>query len=237
MKIASNTDEWEQAFRLVAGNYRARGYEAVSTRPFRFSPFNALPDTVTLVAKHKGEVLATFSIVLDNTLLGLPMESIYGDEIATLRRQGRRLLETTSLADTGLSLREFLKVFIALIRLGMQYHASQGGDTFVISVNPRHRSFYAKILGFLPLGPCRSYGTVQDNPAEAFWVDGQTLKANAPGMYDEIFGNPLPPQALVRPQMPRHLIRSFDQNSGTGDAAAVESIFRTVDRYGAIRRW
>jgi hypothetical protein len=237
VKIASEREEWEEAFQLVAANYRARGYEAASAKPLRFSPFHALPDTMTLVAKHAGHVVATFSIVLDNVMLGLPMETIYGEEIATLRGQGRRMLETTSLADTGLSVREFMQVFVAMIRLGMQHHQARGGDTFVITVNPKHRSFYSRVLGFQPLGPCRSYACVQDAPAEAFWVDQALMAQNAPRMHDEIFNSPLPPDALAGTKMPRHLVRYFDGRSSMGNAKTIETIFDYVDHYGSARRW
>ena len=203
----------------------------------RFTPYHALPDTQTLVAKHAGHVVATFSIVLDNTLLGLPMESIYGDEIAALRNNGHRLLETTSLADTGLSVREFMQVFVALIRLGMQYHTANGGDTYVITVNPRHKSFYSKVLGFLPLGPCRSYACVQDAPAEAFWVSNTLLQERRPRMNREIFGEPLPKEALVAPKVPRDLIRYFDQQSSLGDPKTLEQVLTYTDHYGSARRW
>jgi hypothetical protein len=45
-----------------------------------------------------------------------------------------------SLAEDGLSRRESLRVFMALIRVMFQYHVAQGGDTWVITVNPRHRN-------------------------------------------------------------------------------------------------
>jgi hypothetical protein len=237
VKIASERDELEEAFQLVAANYRSRGYEAASTKPLRFTPYHALPDTQTLVAKHAGNVVATFSVVLDNTLLGLPMESLYGAEIAALRDKGYRLLETTSLADNGLSLREFMQVFVALIRLGMQYHTARGGDAYVITVNPRHKSFYSKVLGFVPLGPCRAYACVQDAPAEAFWVSNDLLKERAPRMYAKIFGEPLPEAALRAPRLPRHQVRQFARQSSLGDSKTVEAVLDYHEHYGSARRW
>src|SRR5262249_34231498 len=154
-------EEWEEAFQLVADNYRARGYETAAPGKIRFTPYHALPETVTFVAKHDNRVVATMSVVPDNTLLGLPLERIFPDEISALRVSGRRIAEATSLADTDLGLREFIPVFVALIKLAMQYHASQGGDTSVIAVNPRHSSFYKKVIGFVPLGDCRDYPLVQ----------------------------------------------------------------------------
>jgi hypothetical protein len=237
VKIASERQEWEEAFQLVASNYRARGYEVASSKPYRFTPYHALPDTVTFVAKRAGHVVATFSIVPDNTLVGMPMESLYGQEIAGLRQKSQRMAETISLADTGLSVREFLQVFVTLIKLAIQYHHSQGGDTYVIAVNPRHKAFYAKILGFETLGPCRSYSSVQDAPAEALWGNSAIVQANAPRMYREIFERPLPPQALLAPKMSRDLVRHFTDLSSQSGAGRVEDILAFRERYGSPRRW
>ena len=101
IKIAEECGETEQAFELIAANDRVRGYEVDDTKAFRFTSFHILPDTVTLVAKHGDHVVATFSLVPDTMLLGLPMESIFGDEVAELRRRRHRMAEAIGLADRG----------------------------------------------------------------------------------------------------------------------------------------
>lgn len=237
VKFASTESEWEQAFQLAASSYQARGYETPGANRLRFTPYHALPDTRTLVAKLDGQVVATFSIVLDNSLLGMPMEDVYPDEIAGLRKNGQRLLETTTLAEASLSVREFIQVFITLIKLGMQYHTSLGGDTYVIAVNPRHRNFYTKILGFVPLGPRRSYSAVQDAPAEAFWVDNALLKKNVPSMYENIFGQPLTRETLFAPRIPYSLIRRYSQQSNLCVPEEIEKILALSEQYGTMRSW
>jgi hypothetical protein len=237
VKFASCESEWEQAFALAATSYQARGYETPGASRLRFTPYHALPDTVTLVAKHEGEVVATFSNVIDNTLLGLPMEDAYPTEIASLRQKGRRLYEATTLADTRLSAREFLQVFLTLIKLSMQYHTSQGGDSYAIAVNPRHRKFYTKIIGFAPLGPLRTYAAVQDHPAEAFYLDNQLQKINTPDTYQFMFGEPVPHDALIAPKMPRSLIRQFGRQSIHCNPEEIERILDFTDEYGSTRRW
>lgn len=237
VKIASTESEWEQAFALAAASYQERGYETPGANRLRFTPYHALPDTVTLVAKHEERVLATFSIVLDNTLLGLPMEKVYPDEIAALRQKGRRLFEATTLADGGLNVREFYQVFLSLIKLSMQYHTSQGGDAYAIAVNPRHRKFYTKVIGFVPLGPLRSYAAVQDAPAEAFLLDNDLQKTNVPDTYEFMFGEPLPREALIAPKMPRVFIRQFGRQSSLCDPAEIEDILAFTEEYGSTRRW
>ena len=207
VKIASKRSEWEAAYQLVAENYRNRGYDPPWGKALRFTPYHALPDTTTYIALSEGQVIGTLSLVLDNVLLGLPMESIYAEEIADLRRAHRRLGEVTSLADNGLSVREFIPIFVGLMSLMAQHFSSQGADTWVITVNPRHSSFYRKIMGFVPLGERRSYPTVQNHPAEAYMLDVPLLQTNAPQMYQQIYGEPLPPQVLQTPRMPAALVR------------------------------
>jgi hypothetical protein len=237
VKIASTKSEWEQAFQLAASNYQARGYETPGGNRLRFTPYHALPDTLTLIAKHESQVVATFSIVMDNTLLGLPMEDIYADEIASLRRRGRRMFEATTLADTGLKPREFLQVFLTLIKLSMQYHTRNNGDTYVIAVNPRHKKFYTKIIGFVPLGPLRSYAAVQDAPAEAFLLDNQLQRFNSPDTFEFMFGEPLPERVLMAPKMPPSLIRQFSRQSIHCDPEEIERILAYTDRYGSPKSW
>src|SRR5262249_18472615 len=150
--------------------------------------YHALPDTTTYVAKLDDRVLATFSLVPDNILLGLPMEAIYAEEIAALRRTGARLAEVTSFAATDMSLVEFSHVFQALIRLMKQHHAYHGGDTWVTPVNPKHRNFYTKVLGYVPLGPRRPNPKVLGAPVEAYVLDVEGMRTRAPEKYEEMLG-------------------------------------------------
>jgi hypothetical protein len=237
VKIASCESEWQQAFALAARSYQSRGYESHGASRLRFTPYHALPDTVTFVACEEERVIATLSIVPDNTLLGLPMEAVYPDEIAALRHAGRRLFEVTTLADGGLGVREFVTVFVALIRLATQHHTYHGGDTGVIAVNPRHRAFYTRVLGFVELGPRRSYAAVQDHPAEALWIDEDLMRNNTPDMHATIFGERLPSETLLASRMPRSLIRQFGRQSCLCDPVQVDEILTRADREGSPRRW
>jgi hypothetical protein len=236
VKIASEPEEWEQAFELVAANYQERGYET-TTKLYRFTPYHALPDTTVFVAKLEGRVVATFSLVADNTLLGLPMEVLYAGEIADLRQQGRHLAEVTSLAVTDLSQREFLQAFTAMIRLMKQYHVSRGGDTWVITVNPRHRNFYCKVLGYRALGSRKPYAAVGDAPAEAYVLDRDLMRANAPRSYEHIFGERLAPAALAGVSMPRPFIRYYSAQSNPVDEARIGNLLGAVAANGNPRAW
>ncbi len=235
--IGREQAELEDAYRLLATNYRARGYEAPGTSPYRFTPYHALPGTATFVARHDRRVVATLTLVPDTELLGLPMESIYGPEVDRLRRKGRRLAEFTSLAVQGLSLREFTQAFNTLITLAMQYHLRQGGDTWVMAVHPRHRNYYRKVLGFAPLGSQRSYPAVMDHPAEACVVDLDLMKNNAPAMHAKVTGAPLADPVLAADGWSAERVRYFGSRSNTMDEGTLEAILLGVEKHGNPIRW
>ncbi len=237
VKIASSRDEFEQAFQLLAAKYQSRGYEEPSTKLFRFTPYHVLPDTMTFVAKHGERVVATMSLVPDTALLGLPMECIYGSEVEALRRRGLRLGEVTSLADHDLSTREFLQAFLGMKRLMFQYHLQQGGDTWVITVNPRHRNYYCRVLGFEPMGPRRSYPTVRNHPAEAFLVSVDLMRANAPLMHRRIFDETLPETVLARPARQADHVRHFADQSTQAHRRTILDIHQFVENLGSPPRW
>jgi hypothetical protein len=237
VKFASTRAEWQAAFRLVADRYEKRGYECSAAAAYHFTAHHALPDTAVLIAKLADQVVATMTLVPDNTLLGLPLEDLYRLEVQQMRRQGRRLVETGSLAERGLTAREFRHVFPALMRLAWQHVAQQGSITAVIAVNPRHSDFYTRVHGFLPMGPRRAYYKVQGHPAEAFFLDPLTMAARVPDVYQQIFGVPLPSEALQAPRMPCDLIRYFAQRSSQTSLRVVDDVLHHVEMFGSPRRW
>jgi hypothetical protein len=232
VKIATEQADFEEAFELLSANYRARGYDLESEKPYRFTPSHALPGTIMVVAKHEGHVVATMTVVLDNATLGLPLECIYGEEIEQLRGEGRRLGEAISLADSGLTVREFIQVFKALIKLAMQYHRKNGGTTCVIVVNPRHAGFYQRVLGFTSLGSGRSYPTVQNHPAEAYVLDFEEMETNTPQIYEEIFGEDLPESILTAGRWSESWVKYFGNRSSQIEPAALEGLLATIENRG-----
>jgi hypothetical protein len=208
----------------------------------RFTPYHALPDSVTFIAKELGSqtietneverVLMTMSLVPDNRMLGLPLDVLYENEMRVLRRQRRRMAEVISLAASDdLSLREFRQAFIAIIRLMKQYHVTHGGDTWVITVNPRHSTYYTKALGYRQIGDQREYSSVQGHPAIAYMLDRELMQAHAPQMYEEIFGAWLPGAALVSERIPIHLIRYLSEDSSETAKRNIPSSLFDYDAY------
>lgn len=110
------------------------------------SPANA---TACMQAIHGRRTLGTLSVNLDGKH-GLRAEALYPDEVAEVRRSGR-LCEFTQLAlDTKLAGRE---VLCSLFYVAYVFsHCVHRAKNLLIEVNPRHRPFYERMLGFCLMG-------------------------------------------------------------------------------------
>jgi len=165
--IARTTDEILQAYRLVYDNYLKSGYIDQHPSLMRYGPHNALPSTVTFVAKLGEKVVTTATVVFDSPL-GLPMEAIYRDELDALRKQGSRLCEVTMLADrrrAGMrTIPSILRLFRLIVPYAMRFEKA---TDIVITVNPTHAAFYSKYLLFEDLAGKKDYPSVKNAPAVA----------------------------------------------------------------------
>ena len=150
IRIASTADGQAAAGVLLQKMYAWRGYAVDGAAADG-------ADRITLYAEAGAVLVGTMSLWFDRTG-SLPADAAYGDHLALLRRQGRRLCEPSRLAiDAGLSKR----VFAALIHVSYIYaHHLQGFTDYVIEVNPRHVAFYKRMLGFGDLGAERACARV-----------------------------------------------------------------------------
>jgi hypothetical protein len=237
VRIASTRIELEQAFELLADCPEGREHDGRGEGRYGFTPYHVLPETVTLVAGRDGRVHATMSLVPDTSLLGLPMEGLHGPEVAALRREGRRLAELTGLADSGLTLGEFVQVLAAFIKIAMHYHLRQGGDSWVIAAGPRRRDFYLKVLGFGPLGRRRRDPSAQGRPSEALLLDVPAMQAKAPMMHERVFREPLPEPVVQPPPWSVESVRHFGWNSTQADGRLVEALLLDIEHLGSPPRW
>ncbi len=156
MKWAQTLDEHRKAFALVHEEYLRAGY-IQSPKPSRvlYNIHNLLPSSDVLIIKSDENVISTLSLIRDVERFGLPMDSIYSDELNELRGSGRRLAEVCGLATSGKF--RWRNFFMFTFR-EMYWHAlNSGASDICIMVNPKHVSFYETILLFEDLGPERFY--------------------------------------------------------------------------------
>ena len=114
---------------------------------------NVSYDQLTLAAWQDGELAATLTLSRDNGK-NLLAEALYPEEIAKLRATARRICEYSRLAiDPIFSSPQLLEGFF---RTAYDLaHAHYKASDAIVEVNPRHRRFYEREVGFSLLGPLR----------------------------------------------------------------------------------
>lgn len=139
IRLTDTTDGRNSASMLINRMYAWRGY--ASTHQITDDP-----NRITLTATDKGIVVGTLTIGIDSPI-GLMADQIFSEELDCHRSRGARLCEVTKLAFDP-SVRS--KISLAnLFHLAVIYARDIHGCTdAIIEVNPRHRRFYERMLGF-----------------------------------------------------------------------------------------
>jgi hypothetical protein len=183
------------AFRLLYQSYLRAGLGEENAIGMRITPFHLLPSTEVLVAKHHGEVISTLSIVADSDA-GLPMESMYSDEVAKLRSRSMRIAEMGSFADRRETPVRFAKLFAELARLIVQVAESREIDALVLAAHPRHAKLYARSLGFEQIGDLTSCPYAQGNPAVCLLLDFDRVRGS--DAHNLLVSEAVTPEQLAR---------------------------------------
>lgn len=194
-KIASNREEREAAFRLVHRAYTQTGLIEANPYGMRVTPYHLLDTTAVFIAVYQRDVICTLSLIGDGDL-GMPMASIYADEVTQLRDQGLYVGEVSCLADRRRELTRIMPVFVKLAKVMAQYARLQGMNNLLIAVHPRHTRFYKRFMAFDEFGELKTYPTVRNNPAIACNLDFAKADRERPPCYEQFFGDPLPVEEL-----------------------------------------
>jgi hypothetical protein len=139
IRLTDTAEGRNSASMLINKMYAWRGYAGTHQ-------FNDDPNRITLTASDKGEVVGTLTIGVDSPI-GLMCDQSFKEEIDAYRDRGAKLCEFTKLAfDTEVRSKTALAnlIHIAVIYARDIHHCT---DLF-IEVNPRHRRFYERMLGF-----------------------------------------------------------------------------------------
>lgn len=195
-KVASTKQDRADAFRLVYQSYLRSGLGEPNPHHMRVTPYHLLPTTEVFLATCRGEAIFSMTLVLDGAL-GLPMEVVYGEEVASRRKQGLFLAEVSCLADRRKNFRGFLPIFFGVSRLMAQYAWSRGVHELLVAVHPKHAKFYRRYMAFSPFGELRAYPTVRNNPAVALALNFDHINRNRPKSFGTFFGQWLPEERLI----------------------------------------
>ncbi|MBD8565778.1 N-acetyltransferase [Oxalobacteraceae sp. CFBP 13730] len=155
IRLTDTSDGRNSASMLINRMYAWRGYSG------DHQPSND-PNRITLTATDKGDVVGTLSIGIDSEV-GLMADEVFGAELDAHRANGARLCEFTKFAfDPSVRSKTALaNVFHLAVIYARDMH---GCTDIIIEVNPRHRRFYERMLGFRKEGELK-INTRVDAPA------------------------------------------------------------------------
>jgi hypothetical protein len=143
IRLTDTADGRNSASMLINKMYAWRGYAGTHQ-------FTDDPNRITLTATDKGDVVGTLTIGIDSPI-GLMADQVFKEELDAHRNAGGRLCEFTKLAfDPSVRSKTSLaNLFHLAVIYARDIHQC---TDIVIEVNPRHRRFYERMLGFLQEG-------------------------------------------------------------------------------------
>jgi hypothetical protein len=177
IKIASEMEELDEAFKLLHESYVANNYMKKSESKLRLVVYQSLPTTSVIIAKYKGKVIGTVSIIQDN-FLNLPMDKCFNLDFLRKGKQ-HHIAEVSSLAiDRNTDLPKGAVLF-AIVKYIMKYGLDFCHlDFLAIAVNPNMQYFYEDILLFKKINSktLKKYDFVNGASAVGLYLDLKNLK-------------------------------------------------------------
>lgn len=161
IRLADTEAGRNSASMLIDKMYSWRGYAGVS----RVQPSL---NRITLTAYMKEELIGTVTLAIDSTI-GLLADEIFQEQLDRHRGPGRKLCELTKLAIDAKVNSKFALASLFHICFIYARRLHDCTDVF-IEVNPRHRAYYERILGFTRLGELKTNPRV-NAPAFLLWLD------------------------------------------------------------------
>lgn len=194
--VSSTLEEVQEAWSLVYQSYLRD--DLIDPNPYEIHTTEqaAGPRTAVVLACLGPLLVGTLSVYTEENQ-GLPLDSVYRDEIDALRRTGS-VMEIGMFADRREHMNRSADGLFELMRFAFYFSLHLQIDNAIIGVHPRHAPFYMRLLGFQRLGAVRSYPTVKDRAVVLLGVNvRQTMKADPlPKGFRHFIESPLPPDVF-----------------------------------------
>ena len=175
-RVAETLEEFRAAAHLAYDESVARNYLQPASPQLKLTLHQALPQTTTLIAKHRtAGVIGTVTLIEDSPL-GLPMDDGYKAELDHMRRGGLRLAEAALLTvdqrvfGPGVCAMFHTKKLLLILRLLQVMYEYTRSCTrvqeLVACFNPRHHVLF-EYLQMEHLGGLKAYAGANGSPTVA----------------------------------------------------------------------
>jgi len=202
MQVSETRSEREAAFRLVHNAYQQSGLVDDNPTQMRVMKHHLLDTTDILIAKREKDVRFTVSLVRDGEF-GLPAESLFTDEIRTMRQTGIKLAEVSCVASNCNedSKKVRFETLVKMISLTIHVARRRGTERLLLAVHPRHAKLYQRMFGCVPCTPVKEYEMVRGNPAVLCVHDFAELDRRGYALFEEVYNSKFKPWQMDGPRM------------------------------------
>lgn len=175
IRVASNKNEVNQAFKLLYESYHANGLMDRKDHELRVTKYHCLPTSIIIVAIYNGEVIGTVTHVLDSQL-GLPSEGAV--DISSFRKRGKRIAEISALAIKK-EFRRSHSLMFSLTRYMYHYATKYAGvNHWIIGVRSNVATYYQALFFFHRFKTKKiSHGFVNNSPSYFLYANLSELES------------------------------------------------------------
>ncbi len=155
--VARTLDEVIDCWRVTYAAYLRQGL--IEPNPFGLhtTPEALAANVAFALGRKNGTVVTTATAMIDGPA-GLPLDSVFPDELDTLRREHRRLMEIGLMASV-LPIQPF-----GTLRLAAHFGLHRDCTDFLCGMHPRRAKLYRRLFGMSPLGSVRMYPLATEQP-------------------------------------------------------------------------
>lgn len=165
IKIANTLEEREAVFHLGYQIYLEKGYIKENANQWLIQNYDFDSETVVLIVQDQNKKIAGSVTIVFDGYSKLPANSIYGDELNSLRNSGAKMAELSRLVISP-DYRNSKEILVLLFNyLAIYIHHVRKYNSFVVQVNPRHKNYYKTLLNFEEVGQEKPCPHVQSAPA------------------------------------------------------------------------
>lgn len=160
VEIAKSQEDLQSAYALLHDSYV--GIRIIDPQPsgLRCNLFSFLPTSTIVVAKLKGRVIGTVSLIKDSTA-GLPSDGEFPEENNHFRRQGKSLVEVSALAVAPEFRGQHSVTFLLIAFLYKHNRHYFACDYMIAAVHPKSEIFYKALMGFEKNGRPLDYSSLK----------------------------------------------------------------------------
>lgn len=165
--LLQTPDDLRSVCQLLHTSYTDAGYIVADRSGYRFTPYFALPNCYTLLAKSADRVVGTLTLIVRQDH-ALPVESIFS--LAGILGEGRTVAEISCLAVAPRYRTRRQELILLLLKYMMNVGATSLRITdLVLTCNPKHIDFYLGICMMEPIeaGRVVAHDYVDGAPAMA----------------------------------------------------------------------